>query len=289
MGLIYKIESPTHRIYIGQSVDFKSRLAHYRTLHCEKQSKLYNSFKKYGFNAHSITVLEEGIESDKLSEREIFYINKYQSCYKDNPKGMNMNKGGSCDWSEERRANFSNKFKGDKNPFFGKTHTEEMRIKFAVFNKEWNLKNGKVPNAIAIENSRKAVMRPVIVYDINGVFCNEYESLSSCAIGIGVPMGSVKDSLLYNCCIRKKYFVKYRTDNYQMKIDVVLKKRKLKSVIYFFNSYIIEFESTKDAAEKLGLDVHRVKKGALSKEFKPIIDGHIFMYKNLYEEIKMVS
>ena len=48
---IYKITSPTGKIYIGQSVDIKKRWNHHKYAKDKKCSKLYSSFKKYGYNA----------------------------------------------------------------------------------------------------------------------------------------------------------------------------------------------------------------------------------------------
>ena len=92
-GVIYKLENPTGKIYIGKSVDFSSRLSAYRNLKCETQRALYNSLKKYGLNQHTITILYEG-PSDTLHEKEIFYIEEYKSFKPDNPKGLNLTKGG---------------------------------------------------------------------------------------------------------------------------------------------------------------------------------------------------
>ena len=92
-GIIYKIENPTGKIYIGKSVDFSSRLSAYRNLKCEAQKALYSSLKKYGFDAHIITVLYEG-PSDTLYEKEIFFIEEYKSFKPNNPKGLNLTKGG---------------------------------------------------------------------------------------------------------------------------------------------------------------------------------------------------
>ena len=45
---IYKITSPSNKIYIGQSIDIEKRFYYYRKLYCLKQVKLYRSFIKIG-------------------------------------------------------------------------------------------------------------------------------------------------------------------------------------------------------------------------------------------------
>jgi len=55
---IYKITSPSGKIYIGSSVDIKRRIIFYRKLHCKGQVKLYKSILKYGWDNHKLEVLE---------------------------------------------------------------------------------------------------------------------------------------------------------------------------------------------------------------------------------------
>ena len=73
---IYKIVSPKKRIYIGQSVDIKSRFAKYRLGHCEGQKRLYASFLKYGVKNHSFEIIEN-CEINELNIRERYYQNLY--------------------------------------------------------------------------------------------------------------------------------------------------------------------------------------------------------------------
>lgn len=56
---IYKITSPSGRIYIGQSVDIEKRINSYKRLDCKKQPRLYNSLLKYGPDNHFFEVVEE--------------------------------------------------------------------------------------------------------------------------------------------------------------------------------------------------------------------------------------
>jgi len=73
---IYKITSPTNKIYIGQSTDIEDRWKRYNRLNCKRQPRLYNSLIKYGSKNHKFEVIEE-CEVDNLLEREthwkIFY------------------------------------------------------------------------------------------------------------------------------------------------------------------------------------------------------------------------
>ena len=73
---IYKITSPTKKIYIGQSINIEKRFKHYKSLRCKSQTKLYNSFLKYGYNNHVFEIIEE-CEISELNTRERYYQEIY--------------------------------------------------------------------------------------------------------------------------------------------------------------------------------------------------------------------
>jgi group I intron endonuclease len=73
---IYKITSPTGRIYIGQSIDINKRLNKYRSTGCLTQPKLQRSFDKYGIKNHIFEVVEECV-LDLLNIRERYYQDLY--------------------------------------------------------------------------------------------------------------------------------------------------------------------------------------------------------------------
>ena len=88
---IYKITSPSKRVYIGRSIDIKKRWRSYKLLHCKKQRLLYNSFIKYGVDKHSFEIIHI-CESDKLNELERYYVDLYQ-CF-NSRYGLNLREGG---------------------------------------------------------------------------------------------------------------------------------------------------------------------------------------------------
>ena len=66
---IYKITSPTKKIYIGQSIDVNDRFTKYKRLNCDNQTILIRSFRKYGVDSHKFEILEECLESE-LNDKE---------------------------------------------------------------------------------------------------------------------------------------------------------------------------------------------------------------------------
>ena len=74
---IYKITSPSGRIYIGQAKDLSLRFKQYLKLqNCKGQTKLYNSFIFYGVENHVFEIIEE-CNREKLNNKERYYQDLY--------------------------------------------------------------------------------------------------------------------------------------------------------------------------------------------------------------------
>ena len=72
---IYKITSPSGRVYIGQSVECETRWKQY--IHTGvKQTKLYRSFEKYGKDLHTFEIIEE-CSAENLNTRERYWQDFY--------------------------------------------------------------------------------------------------------------------------------------------------------------------------------------------------------------------
>ncbi len=82
---IYKITSPSGRIYIGQSVNIDNRISSYKNLKCKNQTKLYRSLLKYTFENHNFEIIEQ-CNIEILNERERYWQDFYNSSSK---KGLN--------------------------------------------------------------------------------------------------------------------------------------------------------------------------------------------------------
>lgn len=108
---IYKIESPTGRVYIGQSVHVYKRWNVYKGLHCKMQSRLYRSLKKHGWDKHKVEIIEVCV-SEKLNELEQYYITLYQSF--NSIHGLNLLGGGKRGFkmSDETKAKIGMAHKG---------------------------------------------------------------------------------------------------------------------------------------------------------------------------------
>lgn len=88
---IYKITSPTGKIYIGQSTDILYRLKRYSLGHSKNQHKLHNSINKYGWANHKTEILCRCADH-QLNELELFYSSLFDST---NPEtGLNIRECG---------------------------------------------------------------------------------------------------------------------------------------------------------------------------------------------------
>lgn len=122
-GVIYKIENPKGRVYIGQTVDFDSRVGRYRNMHCQGQPRLFNSLKRYGFCAHKVEVIEKVSDERDLNERESYWQVKYDVLSKN---GMNCKIQGSQGRSGKLSDDLKKKIAESQT---GKKHTLETKEK----------------------------------------------------------------------------------------------------------------------------------------------------------------
>jgi len=126
---IYKYTSPSGKIYIGSSKNISKRIKHYKGVSCKNQIKLYNSFKKYGYENHIFEIIEE-CSFENLYIRERYYGELFEVL---GEKGLNLSlpKNGEqkTGISEETRKRMSDSSKGEKASFYGRHHTDEAKQK----------------------------------------------------------------------------------------------------------------------------------------------------------------
>lgn len=195
-GIIYKIESPSGKIYIGKTINLKNRMNDYKNLSCKNQPRLYNSFLKYGFDEHIIEILVEGIDDeDELNYAEQYFIEEYDSF--DTEWGLNLTSGGEGGnlseetkrkiglankgkiRTEERKRKQSEAIKGEKNPMFDKKHSIESKkkmseAKLGKINGELNPMYGKV-------GKLNPISKTCYVLELNKKIIYEFESASLCS------------------------------------------------------------------------------------------------------------
>jgi group I intron endonuclease len=205
---IYKITSPSNKIYIGQTINFERRLSEYKNLECKTQLKLYSSLVKYGFENHVFEILEIcSIEDANFRERH------YQEFFDVlSKKGLNLKYQSTtdkkCIYSEETKQKIS-KSK------IGKKKSEETKLKMSkaksgknhpMYGKPIHLgrKLTKEHSEILKKNREilaKQKSKPVLQYDKEGNLINEFPSAREAGRQLNLSQGNISF-----CCTGKKYY-----------------------------------------------------------------------------------
>jgi group I intron endonuclease len=196
IGTIYKLTSPSNKCYIGQTTNLVERK---RTLYNPNKyysgHRLDNAIKKYGIENFQYEIIIQIVESskeklrEKLDELEKFYIEKYDSYN----NGYNMTLGGSgsngCFQTEESKRKISEKAKGRKGSMLGRHLTEEQKNKISNFAKtrtgEKNSFYGKTHSEEAKLKIGRANSIPILQLDLNGNVITEFPSAKEAARSIG--------------------------------------------------------------------------------------------------------
>lgn len=95
---VYKITSPSGRVYIGQTKDVKKRFTSYRN--CKPtQALIRRSIMKYGYNEHTFEILLEDLTKTEADDNEIQLIKSF----KDEKISLNIADGGYTDIGASRK------------------------------------------------------------------------------------------------------------------------------------------------------------------------------------------
>ena len=155
---VYIITSPTGKKYVGSSIDVNRRFSEYKRNHCKGQHKLKNSFLKYGIENHVIELflqckkedlyfweteignqfncIDKGLNCKLPGNKNYPYTHSEETKNKigDGNRGKKLSEITKKKLSEikkgikltnSQKKNFDNK--GNKNPMFGKLHTEKTK------------------------------------------------------------------------------------------------------------------------------------------------------------------
>jgi group I intron endonuclease len=196
---IYKITSPTKKIYIGQSIDIEKRFKNYEKLRCKGQTILYRSLKKYGFEKHKFEIICE-CSIEELNELERYYQDAFSAISKN---GLNCSLTKSSDrsgeMSKESRKKMSDSQKGKKQSEEtilkriisnkGKKRTEEMRNRISIANKG-KKRTEEMRNRISEENNHKT---KIILNTETGIF---YYGSRLAANSININAGTLRRYLI---------------------------------------------------------------------------------------------
>jgi group I intron endonuclease len=133
-GIIYKATCPIGKIYIGQTVKSLTRRIRnhkYQSLKEGTHSPFHESVLAYGIEAFAWEQIDTAGSKAELDSKEKHWIALYDSMNPD--KGYNNQSGGINKYtlSTETLKKFSMVQEGEKNPMYGKHHSEETRKKMS--------------------------------------------------------------------------------------------------------------------------------------------------------------
>jgi len=195
---IYKITSPSNRVYIGQSSDIEKRFNIYKNIPAiKKQTRLYSSFLKYGYINHKFEIIEE-CNFEELNIRERYWQEHYNVLGKE---GLNclltetnilprVN-------SEETKQKKSLASIGNKS-FSGKTHTEEWSkhmsslLKEKYKNEPHKTKGTKYSDEVVKKMTDNHPNRKLVLDTQYGIF---YDSARIAAETLGINYSTLRDKL----------------------------------------------------------------------------------------------
>lgn len=131
-GYIYITENLVNgKKYIGQKKSTKFLNERY----LGSGAILHKAIQKYGKENFKVTMICECNSKEELDDKEVYYIKLYDA--QNNPNFYNLTRGGESGLggpkfkghkhTEESRRLISESIKGEKNPFYGKHHTEETK------------------------------------------------------------------------------------------------------------------------------------------------------------------
>lgn len=183
---IYKITSPSGKIYIGQAFNIQKRIKRYSKLNCKGQPRLYNSFLKHGVDQHTFEIIEECI-FDQLNIRERHWQDFYDVT-SDCGLNCNLTATNICKkvYSEETRLKMSKSAKQRKS-------TEKSREKIREFMLTNNPFKGKKHSQASLkkisENSSKYIL-------INTQTKEVFYGLKKAALSVGVSASHLRKAII---------------------------------------------------------------------------------------------
>ena len=123
-GIIYKITSPSGKVYVGQTVrSFEKRMQEHKRM--SVRTLINKAVNKYG-DEMKYEIIEEDVPQEHLDEREIYWISHFNSLA---PDGYNCTMGGQfkTEYSQKSKDNIrngKNKMKIERDGYLGDVRQE---------------------------------------------------------------------------------------------------------------------------------------------------------------------
>jgi group I intron endonuclease len=265
---IYKITSPSEKIYIGQSIDIEKRWKGYKNFHCKGQCKLYNNLKKYGFENHIFEIIEE-CDLEQLNERETYWKQYYLDQFKGDWNMVlfcNLYDAGGGPKSEETKKKMSESS-------LGKSKSEAHKRNLSL------AKKGKLTPEHREKLNMGIKLKPnfVFQYDLEGNFIQEYLNYKQASNFLQIHKSIISAVIDTNKTGKGFRFTSIKKE--KLNPTTVWANIK-KSVLQYDlnNNFIKEWDSAKEASKSLNIAIQHITaccRGEVKKTH-----NNKFMYKN---------
>jgi group I intron endonuclease len=198
---IYKITSPSKKVYIGQSRNIKKRWNDY-SVHKKKQkdqTAIFYSLKKYGKENHVFEVIEE-CSLEELNEREIYYIEKYDSVN----NGLNISRGGYYFWEVNVGKKHKKETIDKMKEYWAKNAKPRSKETIAKISKT-KQENPRITTPEMVEKYRKASTstKSISQFDLEGNHISDFNSINEAARHLNIRNDGV------SACLRGKQKTAY--------------------------------------------------------------------------------
>jgi group I intron endonuclease len=254
---IYKITSPSGKIYIGQSTRLEERKKSYKRLECTGQTRLYRSLLKYSFSEHIFEIIEECTIGD-LNIRERYWQDYYGVLSK---KGLNCKLTGTNDQSGKlsiesilKRVNSTDyKIRAEKyyksilqysleGVFIREWNSGKEASQVLGINRSsitdcmkgrkntsggfiWKYKTDKIENTVQSvkpkeELTSERLSKPILQYTLSGILLGEWKSATHAYKVLGIPQGDITGVCRERLVSAGGFIWKYRTNSMQKVIHV---------------------------------------------------------------------
>ena len=193
MYCVYKHTSPSSKVYIGISGVIPVSRWNYGHGY-NKNHHFYNAIKKYGWDNFLHEILFEGLERYEAENLERELIKEYKSYLSNYGYNQDMGGTGCGTVSEATRKKQSEKAKertGDKNPFYGRKHSDETIKRMS------EIKKGKPQNPEWVKKSAQARKIKVYQKTKDGDILAIFDSIIEAAEALGSHPQNI-----YRACIK---------------------------------------------------------------------------------------
>lgn len=254
MGVIYKITNNINgKIYIGQTRIPESKRWQQHVWHADNDSDkdsllLCKAIKKYGKESFSREIIEE-CDNNLLNEKEIYWINFYNSTNRD--IGYNIATGGDgCSkYTDEEILKIYNQYKSITKA------SHELKMSRAQMSRRLQ--------ALGIETQNEVI---VCQYDLDGNFIHEFSSITEASISTNTPKTYIRNEGVYNGFLWLKKENNIQPTFYLQQLS--RSNHSLQGILQYdeYGNFIKKYPNAEAASRENNINVSSIKAASTGKQ-----------------------